>query len=357
MLIGKQRSVPGRVAAVVFATAGVTAAGVLLTLAGGLVRLWPWPPQPSSWFGVLTGFALLAIVFFEMALLPRKWFRGARLGATKVWMALHIWVGLAGLPVVLVHAGFGLGGPLPAVTLVLFLLVTASGVWGLVMQQWLPTKILAEIPGETVASQVDNAMRYYTELDPAKARSRTAARVVDAVRTEPVGVDGAVDPRLPFKPGLAYRLVEDLITVPPEYDELISGGAAMKVVGGRAEGAPTFGTPTRNQAVVVGQPAAELEEFRDRVLLPYLRDGRRSGSPLAARAEAERRFARLRDMVPREALPAIDRLAELCDLRRQWDALTRLNFWLHNWLLFHLPLSVAMTVLMIVHAIRALKYW
>ena len=327
MLIGKQRSVPGRVAAVVFATAGVTAAGVLLTLAGGLVRLWPWPPQPSSWFGVLTGFALLAIVFFEMALLPRKWFRGARLGATKVWMALHIWVGLAGLPVVLVHAAFGFGGPLPAVTMVLFLLVTASGVWGLVMQQWLPTKILAEIPGETVASQVDNAMRFHAEVD-TRARS-----------------------------GEAFRLIEDLITVPPEYDELISGGAAMKVVGGRAEGAPTLGTPTRNRAVVVGQPAAELKEFRDRVLLPYLRDGRRSGSPLAARAEAERRFARLRDMVPREALPAIDRLAELCDLRRQWDALTRLNFWLHNWLLFHLPLSVAMTVLMIVHAIRALKYW
>ena len=60
VLIGKQRSVPGRVAAVVFATLGVTAAGVLLTLAGGLLRLWPWPPQPSSWFGVLTGIVLFS---------------------------------------------------------------------------------------------------------------------------------------------------------------------------------------------------------------------------------------------------------------------------------------------------------
>ena len=29
----------------------------------------------------------------------------------------------------------------------------------------------------------------------------------------------------------------------------------------------------------------------------------------------------------------------------------------HNWLLLHLPLSVAMTALMVLHAVRALKFW
>jgi hypothetical protein len=312
----------------VFATLGVTIAGVLLARLGGtgVLGLWYWPLQPSSGFGVVTGIALLVIVFFEMLLLPRKWLRGKSLGRTKLWMKWHIWVGLVGLPVVLVHAAFGFGGLLPATTMVLFLVVTFSGIWGLCLQQWLPTKILAEIPGETVASQVDNAMRFHAEVD-TRARS-----------------------------GEAFRLVEDLLTVPPEYDELISGGAAAAVVGGRADG-PTLGTVARSEPVVVGQPAAELREFRDTLLLPYLRLGRRSGSPLAARAEADRRFMRLRDMVPREALPALDRIAYLCDLRRQWDQLTRLNFWLHNWLLLHLPLSVAMTVLMVIHMLRALKYW
>jgi hypothetical protein len=326
VLIGKQRSVPGRILAVVLATVGVTLAGVVLARLGGAVGLWPWPLQPSSWFGVATGFALLLIVTFEMLLWARKSLRGTSLGRAKRWMKWHIWVGLVGLPVVLVHAAFGFGGPLPATTMALFLLVTFSGIWGLCLQQWLPTKILAEIPGETVASQVDTAMRFHAEVD-TRAKS-----------------------------GEAFRLIEDLITVPPEYDELISGGAAAAVVGGRAEG-PTLLTATRAEPVVVGQPAMELREFRDRDLLPYLRHGRWSGSPLAARAEADRRFTRLRDMVPREALPALERIAYLCDLRRQWDHLTRLNFWLHNWLLLHLPLSVAMTVLMLVHAVRALKYW
>ena len=45
------------------------------------------------------------------------------------------------------------------------------------------------------------------------------------------------------------------------------------------------------------------------------------------------------------------------DVRRQWDAVAVYQFWLHNWLLIHLPLSVGMTALMVVHAVRASKYW
>ena len=74
-------------------------------------------------------------------------------------------------------------------------------------------------------------------------------------------------------------------------------------------------------------------------------------------AENYRRFARLRSVIPLPAHPVLARLEALCDLRRQWDALARLNVWLHGWTLLHLPLSVAMTGLMLVHAVRALKYW
>jgi hypothetical protein len=293
LLVGKTRSVRGRVAVILFATLGVTVVGVALAAVGAAAGLWPWPPPPSSPLGVLLGFVAGAIVLFEMALLPRKWLRGKRLGAVKVWMRWHVWLGLVCLPVVLVHAGFGSGGPLTSITLLLFLLVTASGVWGLVMQQWLPQKMLSDIPDETVASQVDFVGGYH------------AAE--------------------------ATRLVEALVTVPPE-----------------AESA---------EPVVVGTPASELLKFRDELLLPYLRNGQRSRSPLASRAEAVQRFSRLRMAMPEGAAPVVDRLRELADLRRQWDTQNRFQFWLHNWLILHLPLSVAMTGLMILHAARALKYW
>jgi hypothetical protein len=295
LLIGKTRSVRGRVTVILVATAAVTAVGILAAAGGAAAGFWAWPPQSSSPLGVTLGLAAAAIVFFEMALLPRKWLRGKRLGPTRVWMRWHIWLGLVCLPIVLVHAGFAFGGPLTTATLALFLGVTASGVWGLLMQQWLPQKLLAEVSGETVASQIDFLGDYH------------AAE--------------------------ATRLIDALVTVPPE--------------------SATTDPP------VMGPPARELVAFRDDLLLPYLRLGgrSRSPSPLASRTEADQRFARLRDGVPEVARPALDRLRELTEMRRQWDAQARVQFWLHNWLVLHLPLSVAMTVLMVLHAVSALKYW
>jgi hypothetical protein len=293
VLVGKTRSVGGRVAAIVFATVGVTLAGVLLAAAGAAAGLWVWPPQPSSGLGVFLGLVGGAIVFFEMAILPRKWFRGMRFGRTRLWMQLHVWLGLICLPVILIHAGFGFGGPLTTVTLIFFLLVTASGVWGLIMQQWLPQKMLEAIPGESIASQLD--------------------RLGGALADE------------------ATQSVAALITVRPEEESA--------------------------EPVISGLLAAELVAFRDDVLVPYLQAGARSRSPLAAASDAELRFARLREAVPPAARQTLDRLQELTDLRRRWDEQGRLHFWLHNWLLLHLPLSVAMSSLMVLHAVRALKFW
>lgn len=294
MLLGKTRPVRARVLNILFATLGVTAAGVAFAVAGNVAGLWPWPPPPSSPLGILCGIIGGLIVIFEMLILPRKWFRGKRLGGnTRVWMKWHIWMGLICLPVIIIHAGFGFGGLLTTVTLALFLLVTVSGIWGLIMQQWLPQMLLEDIPGETVASQINRMGDYHADE--------------------------------------ADRLITALVTVPPEAE---------------------YATP-----LISGPLAAELVTFRDDVLLPYLQDGSRSRSPLTTSADAEQRFGRLREAVPPEARPALDRLQELTDLRRRWDAQARINFWLHNWLLFHLPLSVAMTSLMILHAIRALKYW
>lgn len=306
MLVGRARTVRGRVAAVMVAAAVIAAVGAGVPWLGAKVGLWGWP-RPSSRLGVLLGLVGGAIVLFEMALLPRKWLRRLRLVPTKWWMRLHVWLGLVCLPVILVHAGFGLGGPLPAVTLILFLLVTASGIWGLAMQQWLPEKILAEVPAETVASQIDFVSEHHTAE--------------------------------------AVRLIDGLISVPAE--ELVAAGPMNGVARNGQLGA----------VVLTGQPAADLAAFRDDVLVPYLRGDRPRRFPLASRTEAERRFAQLREAVPEPALPVVERLEQLADLRRQRDRQARLNVWLHNWLVLHLPLSVAMTGLMIVHAVRALKYW
>lgn len=310
MLLGKSRSIRGRVAAILGGAVAIAAIGAGLPWLGAKLGLWGWP-VPSSRYGVLLGLLGGAIVLFEMALLPRKWFRWLRLVRTKTWMRFHVWLGLVCLPVILVHAGFGLGGPLAAITLVLFLLVTASGIWGLVMQQWLPEKMLAEVPNETIASQID----FVGEVHTAEA----------------------------------MRLIEALTTAPPEFDAFD--------VRPQGHGAPGLLVVVQGEPAVTGQLAEELLAFRDTILVPFLRGGVRRKSPLVTRTEAERRFEQLRDSLPETATPVIDRLEQLADLRRQWDFQSRLNWWLHSWLVLHLPLSVAMTGLMLVHAVRALKYW
>ena len=320
MLLGRRASVRRRVFYVALATAGVSAAGLLLGYLGGTAGLWDWPPRSSSPFGVVLGFAAGFIVYFEMAIWPRKWTRGYRFGKARTWMWLHIWVGLIGLPVVVLHSGFAFGGPLAAWTFALFLAVIASGVYGLVLQQWLPNKIQHDVPNETVASEIDRAVGKHV---------REAEQIVDA-----------------------------LIDLPAEFDDLISGGAAARVVAGRmGVTVKAIARTTGLQPLVVGPAKETLLAFYSELLRPYLETGRRSGSPLSSRAESQRLFARLRGGIPDAAHPAIRKLEDLADLRRQWDGHARLNRWLHGWLLVHLPLSVAMTVLMTVHAVKALKYW
>jgi hypothetical protein len=191
VLLGRSATVPRRLFNVAAATAGIFVLGMLVGYAGSVAKLWDWPPKPSSPFGVVLGLVLAAIVLFEMLLTPRKWLRGRRLGKARTWVVVHVWLGLISLPVVVLHSGFGFGGPLAAWTLGLFLAVIASGIYGLCLQQWLPEKIIADVPNETVASQVDFAITKHVAE--------------------------------------AERIVTELTDLPAEYDDLISGGASARV--------------------------------------------------------------------------------------------------------------------------------
>jgi hypothetical protein len=59
---------------------------------------------------------------------------------------------------------------------------------------------------------------------------------------------------------------------------------------------------------------------------------------------------------PDPVAAALDRLEELCRERRRLAEQDRLHRWLHAWLLVHVPLSAALLVLGVVHAVTALYY-
>ena len=76
-----------------------------------------------------------------------------------------------------------------------------------------------------------------------------------------------------------------------------------------------------------------------------------------ARPVRDERFAQF--IALPELAPERDRLIELqqlCDRRRQIDVQESLHHWLHVWLLAHIPLSVALLILGVVHIVMSLWY-
>lgn len=299
---------------------------LLATAAAGAWYVQDWAttgriPGGSSRPGLIYGVAGGLIIVFELLLWPRKRVRSWRLGTAQTWLRAHVWLGLLALPLVLMHARLlVIGGLLNVALMTIFLLVIASGIWGLMLQQFLPRMLLEEVPVETIREQIDHvAARECLDME----------RLVRAV-CEPFGEAEPDD-----------DADEDFAVV--------TGFRAMTGIQGRViETLPVY--------TVIPGTRDIARRFRDDVR-PYLLVGRRGRSPLASRRAAETFFATIRAASPAAASDVITRLERACEHRRQFDLQARLHDWLHGWLLVHVPLSIALGVLLAVHVPIALWYW
>jgi hypothetical protein len=162
LLIGEKGSVRSRVLRLLGATflfAAAIAVWCIVFSLAGMER-----PGGSSPVGIILGLIAAVIILFEMALWLRKYLRGWRhIFPTRTWMLLHIWLGLLSLPLAVCHSGVRFGGLLTSALLIVFLIVIASGVWGLLMQQFLPQKLLDHFPMETIESEIGPMMKYHIE--------------------------------------------------------------------------------------------------------------------------------------------------------------------------------------------------
>jgi hypothetical protein len=309
---------------IVFAILSTIAASVWYFAASRYSSQWPGGSSPPGFtFGVLGGLLCL----FEFAIWPRKkLFRAWRIGRTQTWMLAHIWLGLLAVPLLIYHSGFRWGGALSAVLMGLFLIVIISGVYGLALQQFIPSRLLNQVPAETIHSQIGRIVLFLHD---------DAARIVAATcGLAPGEEENAEDAKIEQGAPISHLTVGAVQTV----------GDVQGMV---------LTTKVPKNAVVGAEPLREV--FRTSIK-QYLLEGRRSGSPLALPNKSAAIFRELRVKLPHGTSEAIDILENLCDQRRQLDRQERLHTWLHNWLCVHLPLSVALIVLMFVHIWVALKY-
>ena len=298
----------------------------------------PWDHRPSgSTFALfLFGIAGGSICFFEFLLWPRKRWRVLRLGPTKVWMRAHIWLGLLAVPLLILHSGFYFRNLEATLLLVLFLIVIVSGVWGLILQQIIPQRMLAELPAETIYSQIEHVSNLLVE---------EGDRLVIAT----CGVSQATE----AEPATA------LITARQE-EALLANAAASShyTVGAIRQVGGVQGMVLESRPALQPVPNSEpLRDFFNETVARYLKRGAASGSPLADPNQARILFSDLRLALDPRAHEAVAALENLCDQRRQFDRQAKLHYWLHNWLWVHLPLSFALIILMFVHIYKTLQYW
>ncbi|MHB1425528.1 MAG: hypothetical protein ACYC3I_20360 [Gemmataceae bacterium] len=133
-----------------------------IAVAATAFYLWRYHTTPGGltggslvglWYG-LVGLALMiyAAMLSLLRRVPSWWWIGAR----KVWLRGHIWLGLLSSLFILYHSGFRWGGPLELLLWIVLLLTLASGILGLLLQQTLPRILTTRIASEAPFEQIPN---------------------------------------------------------------------------------------------------------------------------------------------------------------------------------------------------------
>jgi len=102
------------------------------------------------WFGSIS----LAIFIFAILLSLRKKIPLWRVGTVQRWLRAHIWLTILTIPLVVLHSGFRLGGPMTTFLMVLYAIVMVSGFYGLFLQHVMPRLMKERLPAETVFEQI-----------------------------------------------------------------------------------------------------------------------------------------------------------------------------------------------------------
>lgn len=280
--------------------------------------------------GLVMGSIAFAIFIFAGLFGVRKKLLRLKIGSVQSWMRAHIWLTLLTIPLVMLHSGFRLGGPMTILLLVLYAIVMVSGIYGLALQHRVPRLMQERVPVETVYEQIPHVRR---------------------------------------KLFAAAEQLRDAFDAPGTNKVLAAAAARTSETLGLASGSE-YGTanPIRNAvtaAVTVEQAAPmpdreseeALVEFLDRQVLPYLRTTRpaRSGLAKAQFSDDAFRFIKLHVAVPYRGL--VEEVQAWCDERRMLDLQTRLHHLLHTWLFVHVPISFILIILTAWHAFVTLFYY
>ena len=362
--------------------------------------------------GLIFGTIALSIFVFAALLGVRKKIVLWRIGTVQRWLRSHIWLTLLTIPLVILHSGFRLGGPMTTLIIILYIVVMVSGIYGLVLQHYVPTVMMERLPAESVYEQIPHiraqivaaAIKMRDSLKPAPltkpdagAPAPSLAKVVTA-GSAPMASTAAdlSTPTARAKSVVGSTITAETIAAPEKKQEVppprpldvkppeTTTGVAPPSVEPKAVAPPTpisASAPAPGEKpppATVAQPIAKppataapakitaatdtdselaLLDFLDRQILPYLSarrgDRMRLGKPRFS--EDTFRFVKLR--VTEAYRDRVEEMQNWCDERRMLDLQIKLQHWLHAWLFVHAPISFLLLMLVFWHAFVTLfKY-
>src|SRR4029077_15597992 len=104
--------------------------------------------------GLIFGTIALSIFVFAALLGVRKKLVLWRVGTVQRWLRAHIWLTLLTIPLVILHSGFRFGGPMTTLIIILYTVVMVSGIYGLILQHYMPAMMMEKLPAESVYEQI-----------------------------------------------------------------------------------------------------------------------------------------------------------------------------------------------------------
>ena len=313
------------------ASLGILAASVVAYAV--YVQQAPAGPRGGSTMGLIFGIVGFAFMIFAALLGARKRVPTWRLGRAQAWMRGHLWLGLLSLPLILFHGGFHFGGTLTRVLMWLLIITVVSGIFGAVLQNYVPRMMTSEVPLETIYDEIDHVR---------SALREEADRAVEAICGE-MG--------LPKSEAEGQRAGGFTALRP-----IAAAAAPLRTSAAVSAGASAAVAPATEMILLSEEERAPLRRFYLQELRVFLDEPRRRGQRLGDAEKAKLAFSGLKTLLPAAAHTTLQDLEDICDEARQLVQQERLHRWLHGWLLVHIPLSLALIVLGAVHSVVALRY-
>jgi hypothetical protein len=317
--------------------------------------------------GLTYGAIAFAIFIFATLFSVRKRVALWRLGTLQRWMRSHIWLTLLTIPLVLLHSGFRLGGPMTTLLMTLYVIVMVSGIYGLALQHQMPHIMKERLPAETVFEQIPH-IREQVVIAAEKMRDSfkpAPPKKTDAGAPAPSPVKTVTSGSTPMA-----STVGDLST-PTARAKTVVGSTIIAAAVNPSPPAAVAGAEPKSTAPSPGPVApakvaaaagdadseAVLVEFLERQVLPYLRARRGERFRLGNSRFSDDTFRFVKLRVPEAYRARVEEVQAWCDERRMLDLQTKLHHWLHGWLFVHVPISFLLLMLTAWHAFATLFYY